>query len=57
MAGFGGVEENSYVLLQDLKVELRKDGEEEANGCFTLCFWLYIHNCVSFPSVILQQVS
>lgn len=55
MAGFGGVEENNYASLQDLKVELRKDDEEEANGCFTLCFWLYIHNRASFPSVILHQ--
>ncbi|KAL2496563.1 SH2 domain protein B [Forsythia ovata] len=56
MAGFDGVEEKKYVLLKDLKVELRKDGDEEvANGCFTLCFWLYIHNCASFPSVILHQ--
>lgn len=62
MSGFCGVEEKDYVLLKNLIVEFRRDddgdnGAEEANGCFALCFWLYIDNCASFPSVMLVQVS
>ncbi|KAK4398269.1 SH2 domain-containing protein A [Sesamum angolense] len=60
MGGFGGVEETGYVLLKNLKVELRRDGDgddgaEEADGSFALCFWLYIDNCASYPSAILVQ--
>ncbi|KAG8386492.1 hypothetical protein BUALT_Bualt03G0154200 [Buddleja alternifolia] len=58
----GGLSED-YVLLKNLKVELKRDydadaqaEEEQSNGwCFTLCFWIYIHNCASFPSPILLQ--
>lgn len=63
MGGLREVEEQDYVLLKHLKVEFRRDddddddGAEEANGCFTLCFWIYIDNCASFPSEILVQVS
>ncbi|KAK4439081.1 SH2 domain-containing protein A [Sesamum alatum] len=60
MGGFGGVEETGYVLLKNLRVELRRDGDgdegaEEADGSFALCFWLYIDNCASYPSAILVQ--
>ncbi|KAL0399518.1 UNVERIFIED_CONTAM: SH2 domain-containing protein B [Sesamum radiatum] len=60
MGGFGGVDETGYVLLKNLKVELRRDGDgddgaEEADGSFALCFWLYIDNCASYPSAILVQ--
>ncbi|KAL2245519.1 UNVERIFIED_CONTAM: SH2 domain-containing protein A [Sesamum indicum] len=60
MGGFGGVDETGYVLLKNLKVELRRegdgdDGEKEADGSFALCFWLYIDNCASYPSAILVQ--
>lgn len=63
MGGLRELEEQDYVLLKHLKVEFRRDddddddGAEEANGCFTLCFWIYIDNCASFPSEILVQVS
>ncbi|KAL8512292.1 hypothetical protein ACS0TY_018684 [Phlomoides rotata] len=50
-----GVGERDYVLLKNLKVEFRRDDADEANGCFALCFWLYIENCASFPSGILLQ--
>ncbi|KAI3457587.1 hypothetical protein Pfo_014250 [Paulownia fortunei] len=56
MDDFSGLEEKDYVLLKNLKVELRRDDDaEEANGCFALCFWLYIDNCASLPSVVLVQ--
>ncbi|KAK6134438.1 hypothetical protein DH2020_031817 [Rehmannia glutinosa] len=51
--------EKDYVFLKNVKVEIGRDDSddnaEEANGCFTLCFWLYIDNCASFPSVLLVQ--
>ncbi|KAL0306628.1 UNVERIFIED_CONTAM: SH2 domain-containing protein A [Sesamum radiatum] len=61
MGGFGGVEETGYVLLKNLKVELRRDGDgddgaEEADGSFALCFWLYIEYCASYPSAFLFSV-
>ncbi|PIM97698.1 hypothetical protein CDL12_29830 [Handroanthus impetiginosus] len=62
MGGFSGVEEKDYVSWRNLKVEFRRDDDrggdgfvKEANGCFSLCFWLYIDKCSSFPSVILVQ--
>ncbi|XP_057766352.1 SH2 domain-containing protein A isoform X2 [Salvia miltiorrhiza] len=56
MSDFSGVEEKDYVSLKNLKVEFRRDDDaEEADGCFALCFWIYIDSCVSFPSSILVQ--
>lgn len=60
MNDFRRLGERDYLLLRNFKVEFgRDDGDadaDEANGCFALCFWLYIDNCASFPSEILVQV-
>lgn len=59
MNDYCGVRGRDYVSLKNLKVEFRRDdGDADAddNGCFALCFWLYIDNCASFPSAILVQV-
>lgn len=57
MSDSSGLEERDYVSLKNLKVELGRDEDwEEGDGCFALCFWIYIDNCVSFPSSILAQV-
>lgn len=46
-----------YVSLKNLKVQFRRDDDaDEADGCFALCFWIYIDNCASYPSAILVQV-
>ena len=46
-----------YVPLRNLKVELgRGDDWEEGDGCFALCFWIYIDDCVSLPFSVLVQV-
>ncbi|KAK6157491.1 hypothetical protein DH2020_011739 [Rehmannia glutinosa] len=56
MGGFSEGVEKDYAFLKNVKVEIaRDDNAEEANGCFTLCFWLYIDNCASFPSALLVQ--
>lgn len=56
MSAYCGVEDKDYVFLKNLKVEFRRDEDAgEADGCFALCFWIYIDNCVSFPSAILVQ--
>ncbi|XP_073284064.1 SH2 domain-containing protein B-like [Primulina huaijiensis] len=58
MKGDGGLGEKNYVLLKDLKVELRTDDYmEDGNGGCIICFWVYINICSSFPSVILEQKS
>ncbi|XP_047979882.1 SH2 domain-containing protein B-like [Salvia hispanica] len=45
-----------YVPLRNLKVELgRGDDWEEGDGCFALCFWIYIDDCVSLPFSVLVQ--
>lgn len=57
MTVFSGTEVKDYVPLENLEVELWKGVDaEEAEGRFALCFWIYIDNCVSFPSSILVQV-
>ncbi|KAL6506884.1 hypothetical protein OROHE_022321 [Orobanche hederae] len=60
MGGFNETEEKDYVLLRNVELEVRRDdgGDDivdEVNGFFTLCFWLYIDSCASFPSVLLVQ--
>ncbi|XP_051152217.1 SH2 domain-containing protein A-like [Andrographis paniculata] len=59
MEGVGVAEETGYVSLKDFRVVLGKRcGDfvaEEADGCFALCFWLYIDKCASYPSPILNQ--
>ncbi|KAI5662258.1 hypothetical protein M9H77_21581 [Catharanthus roseus] len=50
-----GIEEKDYILLKNLRVELT-DKVQEANGVFSLCFWLYLSsNGLSVPSAILHQ--
>ncbi|KAL1537975.1 SH2 domain-containing protein A-like [Salvia divinorum] len=56
MSDFSGMEERDYVSLRNLKVDFtREDDGEEGDGCFALCFWIYIDGCASFPSSVLVQ--
>ncbi|XP_047962216.1 SH2 domain-containing protein A-like [Salvia hispanica] len=56
MSDFSGAEERDYVSLRNLKVDFtREDDGEEGDGCFALCFWIYIDDCASFPSSVLVQ--
>lgn len=41
-----------YSLLKNLRLEI--DGDDD--GCFTVCFWVYLMNSITFPVSILQQV-
>ena len=57
MSDFSGAEERDYVSLRNLKVDFRREDDgEEGDGCFALCFWIYIDDCASFPSSVLVQV-
>ncbi|XP_031740585.1 SH2 domain-containing protein B isoform X1 [Cucumis sativus] len=44
-------ESDEYSLLKNLRLEF--DGDD---GCFTVCFWVYLMNSTTFPVSILQQV-
>ncbi|CAK9134178.1 unnamed protein product [Ilex paraguariensis] len=50
--GVNAVDDKDYSLLKDLKLDIR--GEPE--GTFSLCFWLYLINSTSSPSILLRQV-
>lgn len=55
MEAVEGIDEKDYVLLKDLRVEL-KDTAKEANGHFSFCFWLYLRsNGLSLPCTIFHQ--
>ncbi|KAL8148742.1 SH2 domain-containing protein B-like [Apium graveolens] len=45
----GSIKESEYSLLKDLKLEFQ---ENNTRG-FSLCFWLHLSSCSSFPSIIL----
>lgn len=56
MEAIEGIDEKDYVLLKDLRVEL-KDTAKESNGHISFCFWLYLRsNGLSLPCTILHQV-
>ncbi|XP_038898307.1 SH2 domain-containing protein A-like isoform X2 [Benincasa hispida] len=43
-------ESEEYSLLKNLRLEIDVD-----DGCFTVCFWVYLMNSTTFPISILQQ--
>lgn len=45
------MEEKVYTLLKDLKLEF----EENNTRGFSVCFWLYLSTCTSFPSILLHH--
>lgn len=51
--GANVMEKDEYFFLKDLKLEIK--GQEE-NGSFSFCFWVYLQNPTSFPSVLIYQV-
>lgn len=42
-------ESEEYSLLKNLRLEI--DGDD---GCFNICFWVYLMNSSTFPVSILQ---
>ncbi|KAL3508811.1 hypothetical protein ACH5RR_028212 [Cinchona calisaya] len=57
MQGANVVEEKTFGLLKDLRVELKDFDNKEGNGAFCFCFWLYLNYSTSYslPCTILHQ--
>ncbi|KAK1399203.1 STAT transcription factor [Heracleum sosnowskyi] len=51
MGSIGMIKEKEYSLLKDLKLEIQ---ENNTRG-FSICFWLYLSTCTSFPSILLHH--